>query len=69
MRALVFNTHGESIGRGGHPGTLNQRMDYIMSPWVMDRFRRHNIALTHEFSFQGGDGFYGLPTIDWVKRR
>ena len=57
MRALVFNTHGESIGRGGHPGTLTQRMDYIMSPWVVDRFRRHRIALTHEFSFQGGDGF------------
>ncbi|MBL71508.1 MAG: hypothetical protein CML95_08240, partial [Rhodobiaceae bacterium] len=57
MRALVFNTHGESIGRGGHPGTLTQRMDYIMSPWVVDRFRRHHIALTHEFSFQGGDGF------------
>ena len=56
MRALVFNTHGESIKRGGHPGTLNQRMDYN-EPWVMDRFRRHNIALTHEFSFQGGDGF------------
>jgi phosphoenolpyruvate carboxylase len=57
MRALVFNTHGESIGRGGHPGTLTQRMDYIMSPWVFDRFRQHDIALTHEFSFQGGDGF------------
>ena len=57
MRALIFNTHGESIGRGGHPGTLTQRMDYIMSPWVFERFRRQNIALTHEFSFQGGDGF------------
>ena len=57
MRALIFNTHGESIGRGGHPGTLTQRMDYIMSPWVFERFRRQKIALTHEFSFQGGDGF------------
>jgi phosphoenolpyruvate carboxylase len=57
MRALIFNTHGESIGRGGHPGTLTQRMDYIMSPWVFERFRQQNIALTHEFSFQGGDGF------------
>jgi phosphoenolpyruvate carboxylase len=57
MRALIFNTHGESIGRGGHPGNLTQRMDYIMSPWVFERFRSQKIALTHEFSFQGGDGF------------
>ena len=57
MRALIFNTHGESNGRGSHPGTLTQRMDYIMSPWVFERFRSHKIALTHEFSFQGGDGF------------
>ncbi|MED5368338.1 MAG: phosphoenolpyruvate carboxylase, partial [Pseudomonadota bacterium] len=57
MRALIFNTHGESNGRGSHPGTLTQRMDYIMSPWVFERFRSHKISLTHEFSFQGGDGF------------
>lgn len=57
LRAIVFNTHGESSGRGGHPGSLKMRMDYIMSPWVMNRFERHDIALTHEFSFQGGDGF------------
>ena len=57
IRALIFNTHGESIGRGGHPDTLTQRMNYILSPWVLQRFRSHEIALTHEFSFQGGDGF------------
>ena len=57
MRAVIFNTHGESMGRGGHPGNLTQRMDYIMSPWVFERFRSQNIDVTHEFSFQGGDGF------------
>ncbi|MDC0147597.1 phosphoenolpyruvate carboxylase [Alphaproteobacteria bacterium] len=57
LRAIVFNTHGESAGRGGHPGSLKARMDYIMSPWVLGRFQHHNIALTHEFSFQGGDGY------------
>lgn len=57
VRAVIFNTHGESAGRGGHPGTLSERMDYIMSPWVFNRFAARNIPLTHEFSFQGGDGF------------
>lgn len=57
VRAVIFNTHGESAGRGGHPGTLTQRMDYIMSPWVFNRFAERNIQLTHEFSFQGGDGY------------
>ena len=57
LRAIVFNTHGESCGRGGHPGSLKQRVDYIMSPWVLARFQHHKIALTHEFSFQGGDGY------------
>ena len=57
VRAVIFNTHGESAGRGGHPGSLTERMDYIMSPWVFNRFEERNIPLTHEFSFQGGDGY------------
>lgn len=57
VRAVIFNTHGESAGRGGHPGSLSERMDYIMSPWVFNRFAERRIPLTHEFSFQGGDGY------------
>lgn len=57
VRAVIFNTHGESAGRGGHPGSLTERMDYIMSPWVFNRFEERKIPLTHEFSFQGGDGY------------
>lgn len=57
IRTIIFNTHGESIGRGGHPGTLKQRMNYIMSPWVFHKFNTLGLKLTHEFSFQGGDGY------------
>lgn len=56
-RVTIFNTHGESIGRGGHPGTLTDRMNYILSPWILAKFAKRRIRLTHEFSFQGGDGY------------
>ena len=57
VRIIIFNTQGESIGRGGHSGSLSDRMDYIMSPWVFQKFDTYKIPVTHEFSFQGGDGY------------
>ncbi len=57
VTALVFNTHGESMGRGGHPGTIKDRVDYVMSPWAIRQFEKRGIPLCHETSFQGGDGF------------
>lgn len=60
--AIVFNTHGESMGRGGHPGTLKERIDYVMSPWAICQFEKKNIPLCHETSFQGGDGFLWFQT-------
>ena len=53
---LVFNTHGESIGRGAYPGSLNDRLDYVLSPWTQARCAAKAIELRHEVSFQGGDG-------------
>ena len=62
ITAIVFNTHGESMGRGSHPGTLNDRMDYVMSPWAMQQFDTRGLSLCHETSFQGGDGFLWFQT-------
>ncbi|WP_412546475.1 phosphoenolpyruvate carboxylase [Maricaulis sp. MIT060901] len=53
---LVFNTHGESIGRGAYPGSLKDRLDYVLSPWTQARCAAKTIALRNEVSFQGGDG-------------
>ena len=64
VTAIVFNTHGEGMGRGGHPGTLKDRIDYVMSPWAISQFDKHGIALCHETSFQGGDGFLWFQTAD-----
>jgi phosphoenolpyruvate carboxylase len=57
IEVLFFNTHGESMGRGAHPGSLGDRFDYVMSPKVRHQFARIGVPLKHETSFQGGDGY------------
>ena len=32
LEVILFNTHGESIGRGGHPSTLADRLRYAAPP-------------------------------------
>ena len=54
---LMFSTHGESIGRGAHPGNLTTRLAYVFSDEARIRFSRAGIPVKHETSFQGGDGF------------
>ncbi len=54
---LMFSTHGESMGRGAHPGDLKTRLQYVFSDEARLRFDRHEIPVKHETSFQGGDGF------------
>ena len=62
VTAIVFNTHGEGNGRGGHPGTIKERVDYVMSPWAVHQFTKRGIHLCHETSFQGGDGYMWFQT-------
>ena len=57
IETLIFSTHGESMGRGTHPGDLMRRFHYVFSDESRRRFARHGLALKHETSFQGGDGF------------
>lgn len=54
---LLFNTHGESMGRGGYPGTFQERFDHLLTPWNRARYDQWGIKHIHEASFQGGDGF------------
>lgn len=65
LSALIFNTHGESMGRGAHPGSFADRLAWPLSPWARRRFARAGIALEPEVSFQGGDGylFFGTPEL------
>lgn len=57
VSALIFNTHGESMGRGGHPAGFDDRLAHAMSPWARRQFADRGIDAELEASFQGGDGF------------
>lgn len=65
VAALVFNTHGESMGRGAHPASFKDRLEWPLSPWARRRFARAGIRLEPEVSFQGGDGylFFATPEL------
>lgn len=68
VAALIFNTHGESMGRGAHPISFADRLEWPLSPWARRRFVRAGIALEPEVSFQGGDGylFFGTPELAYA---
>jgi phosphoenolpyruvate carboxylase len=63
--ALIFDTHGESMGRGAHPASFADRLEWPLSPWARRRFARAGLKLEAEVSFQGGDGylFFGTPEL------
>jgi len=65
LAALIFNTHGESMGRGAHPASMTDRLEWPLSPWARRRFARAGIRLEPEASFQGGDGylFFATPEL------
>ena len=65
LSALVFDTHGESMGRGAHPSSFADRLEWPLSPWARRRFARASIRLEPEVSFQGGDGylFFATPEL------
>jgi len=62
---ILFNTHGESMGRGADPKSFAARMDHLFTPWARSRYAHERLSWTHETSFQGGDGFlhFATPTL------
>ncbi len=62
VNALIFNTHGESMGRGAHPSSLEDRLNWPLSPWAKRRYARAGIIMEPEVSFQGGDGYMWFST-------
>ncbi len=65
VAALIFNTHGEGMGRGAHPGGFADRLAWPLSHWARQRFLRAGIRIEPEASFQGGDGylFFATPEL------
>lgn len=68
VEVVVFNTHGESMGRGAHPGRFEERLDYLMTPWARSRFARDSLRVNAETSFQGGDGYLHFQTAALAER-
>ena len=62
VAALIFNTHGELMGRGAHPGNMADRLTYPMSEWARRQFRSAGIRTEIEASFQGSDGYLWFHT-------
>ena len=57
VELVIFDTHGESIGRGCHPESFADRLDYVDTPASRLALARLGIACKQEVSFQGGDGY------------
>ena len=62
LEVVFFNTHGESIGRGGHPASLADRFRYAAPPRNRAEFAARGIRIKEEDAFQGGEGYLPLLT-------
>ncbi|UYH51721.1 phosphoenolpyruvate carboxylase [Candidatus Kirkpatrickella diaphorinae] len=65
IELVLFDTHGESIGRGSHPFSLQQRLEYFSPAYTAHLFKEANIRVREEAAFQGADGYtlFGTPEL------
>ena len=65
VELVLFDTHGESIGRGAHPGSLLDRLRYLSPSVARQAFANAGITTRDESAFQGGDGYllFGTPEL------
>ncbi|MDO9712428.1 phosphoenolpyruvate carboxylase [Paracraurococcus lichenis] len=65
IEVVLFDTHGESVGRGGHPDSLADRLAYLSPPQARAALDRAGLRLREETAFQGGDGYllFGTPQL------
>jgi phosphoenolpyruvate carboxylase len=65
VEVVLFDTHGESIGRGSHPGSLADRLAYLSPSAARMALEQGGLRIREESSFQGGDGYmlFGTPAL------
>jgi phosphoenolpyruvate carboxylase len=65
VEVILFDTHGESIGRGAHPGSLADRLKYLSPTASRQALKRAGVTVREESAFQGGDGYllFGTPEL------
>lgn len=61
IKLTMFDTHGDSIGRGGHPDSIASRVAYLAPPAFLTR---KECGYKQESSFQGGDGYIPFMNPD-----
>ncbi len=62
VEVVMFDTHGESIGRGAHPNGFPDRLAYVASAAYRAQLADAGLQLKQEISFQGGDGYLWFMT-------
>ncbi|WP_246732851.1 phosphoenolpyruvate carboxylase [Methylobacterium sp. BTF04] len=67
VELAIFDTHGESIGRGAHPTSLRDRLAYLAPEDARRRNRAAGIKVRLESSFQGSDGYLMFGTLPLAK--
>ncbi len=65
VELVIFDTHGESAGRGAHPASLTDRLAYLEPAWARQAFAKAGVRTVRETSFQGSDGYmlFGTPQL------
>ena len=65
VEVVLFDTHGESIGRGAHPGSLRDRLKYLSPTASRQAMNKAGLLVREEAAFQGGDGYllFGTPAL------
>ena len=65
VEVVLFDTHGESVGRGAHPWSLADRLKYLSPTASRQALNRAGLAVREESAFQGGDGYllFGTPEL------
>ena len=65
VEVVLFDTGGESIGRGAHPGSFADRLKYYSPTATRHAFAAAGIRTREECAIQGGDGYllFGTPEL------
>ena len=65
VEVILFDTHGESVGRGAHPRSLTDRLKYLSPTASRHAFNKAGLSVREEAAFQGGDGYllFGTPEL------
>ena len=63
VEVVLFDTHGESIGRGAHPGSLADRLRYLSPTASRQALDQARLPVREESAFQGGDGYLLFGTF------